>query len=62
MEGFVVSRWLDRWVEGIKQMATWIMEGKIQTEETVMEGFENMPKAFIGLFSGSNKGKMVVKA
>ena len=43
-------------------MATWIMEGKIQTEETVMEGFENMPKAFIGLFSGSNKGKMVVKA
>merc|ERR1719323_884206 len=62
MEGFVVTRWIDRYAEGIKQLATWIMEGKIQTEETVMEGFENMPNAFIGLFSGSNKGKMVVKA
>ena len=62
MEGFLVTRWLDRWEEGIKQMATWVMQGKIQTEETVMEGFEKMPDALIGLFTGSNKGKMVVKA
>merc|ERR1711976_179243 len=61
MEGFLVTRWLDRWEEGIKQMATWVMEGKIQTEETVVEGFERMPDALIGLFTGSNKGKMVVK-
>merc|ERR1712141_668917 len=57
MEGFLVTRWLDRWEEGIKQMATWVMQGKIQTEETVMEGFEKMPDALIGLFTGSNKGK-----
>ena len=61
-EGFLVSRWLDRWFEGIMQMAQWIREGKIKTEETVVEGFENMPEAFKGLFTGANKGKMVVKA
>merc|ERR1719266_61404 len=61
-EGFLVSRWLDRWMEGIMQMAQWIREGKIKTEETVVEGFENMPEAFKGLFTGANKGKMVIKA
>merc|ERR1719367_1918133 len=62
IEGFLVGRWKARWEEGIKQMATWVMQGKIQTEETVMEGFEKMPDALIGLFTGSNLGKMVVKA
>ena len=62
MEGFIVTRWLDRWEEGIQQMAKWVLEGKIKTEETVMEGFEAMPDALIGLFTGANKGKMVVKA
>ena len=61
-EGFIVSRWLERWMEGIMQMAQWMREGKIKTEETVVEGFENMPEAFKGLFTGANKGKMVVKA
>ena len=61
-EGFIVSRWLERWMEGIMQMAQWMREGKIKTEETVVDGFENMPEAFKGLFTGANKGKMVVKA
>ena len=43
-------------------MAQWINEGKIKTEETVVESFEKMPEAFIGLFSGNNMGKMIVKA
>merc|ERR1719400_1276455 len=60
-EGFIVTRWLGRWMEGLMQMAQWMREGKIKTEETVIEGFENMPEAFMGLFTGANKGKMVVK-
>merc|ERR1711992_295330 len=60
-EGFIVSRWLSRWMEGIAQMAQWMREGKIKTEETIVEGFEKMPEAFIGLFTGANLGKMVVK-
>ena len=43
-------------------MAQWIMEGNIKTPQTVVEGFEKMPDALIGLFTGANKGKMVVKA
>ncbi len=63
VEGFIVSRWLGpEWFAAIKQMAAWIAEGKIKARETIVEGFEKTPKAFIGLFSGDNTGKMVVKA
>merc|ERR1719312_1214496 len=61
VEGFLVGRWLSRWMEGITAMADWITSGDIKVEETVVDGFENTPDAFIGLFSGKNTGKMVVK-
>lgn len=61
MEGFLVPRWTNRWMEGLKQMAEWIMQGKIKYEETVTEGFENMPAAFIGMLNGANTGKAIVK-
>jgi prostaglandin reductase 1 len=62
MEGFLVYRWSDRWLEGITQMLSWIGEGKIKIEETYTEGFENMPQAFIDMLNGKNTGKAVVKA
>ena len=62
MEGFMVTRWASRWLEGIQQMGAWIKDGKIKVDETIVEGYEKMPDAFIGLFQGSNLGKMVVKA
>lgn len=37
------------------------MDKKIKITETTLEGFENIPKAFIGLFRGDNLGKMIVK-
>jgi len=36
-------------------------DGKLKIKETILEGFENLPKAFMGLFKGDNIGKMVVK-
>ena len=60
MEGFLVQRWSPRWNEGIEQMAKWIGEGKIKVKETVINGFEKAPDAFLGLFDGSNTGKMLV--
>ena len=42
-------------------MAGWIQSGKMKFEETVMEGIEAAPEAFLGLFQGRNKGKMLVK-
>jgi len=61
IEGFMVLRWKDEWFQGLAQLRDWIREGKIKVNETVKEGFEQMPQAFIELLEGKNTGKMVVK-
>lgn len=61
LQGLLVVDFFPRAGEFAKQMGEWIKEGKIKNEETIVEGFENIPDAFIGLFSGKNQGKMVVK-
>ncbi|XP_049764669.1 prostaglandin reductase 1-like [Schistocerca cancellata] len=61
MEGFIVTRWLGQWDKAFKEMAQWIKEGKLKYRETVTEGFENTPEAFIGMLRGENLGKAVVK-
>ncbi|MFS1513764.1 NADP-dependent oxidoreductase [Chengkuizengella sp. SCS-71B] len=61
MKGFLVFDYIDRFPEGIKQLAGWMMEGKLKYEETIVEGFENTPEAFEGLFKGTNLGKLLVK-
>lgn len=62
VEGFIVSRWLEKWSVALKQIHCWIQEGKIKYEEHFTEGFDNMFEAFAGLFRGENIGKAVVKA
>ena len=61
MTGFIVSQYASRFPEGLKQLAEWFMSGKLKHAETIVEGFENTPQAFLGLFSGENLGKQVVK-
>ncbi len=61
LKGFIVSSNTDLQPQFMKDMAGWLAEGKMKFEETVMEGIENAPVAFIGLFHGQNKGKMLVK-
>lgn len=61
VKGFIVRDYADKFPEAFKQLATWVQEGKLQYTETIVEGFDNIPKAFIGLFKGSNQGKMIVK-
>jgi len=61
MQGFIVSDFADKHAEGIKQLGEWLQEGKLKYTETIEEGFENIPQAFLDLFEGKNKGKMVVK-
>lgn len=62
IEGFVVTRWISRWNEGITQLHEWIRNGEIIYRETIMDGFDNLPEAFIGLLRGKNFGKALVKA
>ena len=50
------------WERGLDQMTEWLQNGKIKNQETFVDGFENLPNAFIGLLQGANLGKMVVRA
>jgi leukotriene B4 12-hydroxydehydrogenase/15-oxo-prostaglandin 13-reductase len=61
VEGFIVTRFASRFPEGFGQMAEWLSEGKLKYQEQIVEGFENTPKAFIGMLQGENTGKMLVK-
>ena len=61
MQGFVIFDYVDKHPQGIKQLAEWLQEGKLKYAETIKEGFENIPQAFLDLFEGKNKGKMIVK-
>ncbi|WP_303310977.1 NADP-dependent oxidoreductase [Hymenobacter sp. BT730] len=61
LKGFIVSDYLDRWPEGIQHLAEWYQQGKLQAEETITEGFDQLPAAFMGLFQGENTGKAIVK-
>ena len=61
MTGFIVSDFSPKFPEAFKQLALWLKEGKLDYVETIVEGFENIPQAFIDLFDGKNQGKMVVK-
>lgn len=61
MQGFIIFDYSDKYPDAIKRLAQWLEEGKLTYTETVREGFDNIPQAFIDLFKGRNKGKMVVK-
>jgi NADPH-dependent curcumin reductase CurA len=61
MRGFIVGDFSSKFPEAIKQLAVWLKEGKLTYAETIVNGFENIPQAFIDLFEGKNKGKMIVK-
>ena len=61
LQGFIVTTYWDMYEQFLKDMGQWISEGKLKWKETVVEGVEKAPEAFIGLFKGENFGKMVVK-
>jgi len=61
MKGFIITGYGPRFAEGVTQLAQWLTAGKLKYAETIVEGFENTPQAFIGLFSGDNLGKQIVK-
>lgn len=61
MQGFIVSNYADKFPEAMNALSTWLAEDKLVYTETIVEGFENIPTAFIDLFDGKNKGKMIVK-
>ena len=61
MQGFIVIDFIDLRPQFIEEMTGWVKDGKVKFEETVENGIENAPKAFLNLFAGANTGKMLVK-
>jgi NADPH-dependent curcumin reductase CurA len=61
LQGFICSDTPDVWPEAIRQLEGWIASGRIKYRETIVDGLENAPRAFVGLFKGENFGKLIVK-
>jgi NADPH-dependent curcumin reductase CurA len=61
IQGFLIGDHAVRFPGVTAQLAAWLKEGKITYSETILEGFDKLPEAFIGLFEGRNEGKMIVK-
>lgn len=62
MQGFMIHDFIgEKSVRAIQQISLWIQQGQIQYRENVIEGIENAPKALIGLFTGQNIGKQLLK-
>jgi NADPH-dependent curcumin reductase CurA len=61
LRGFLIFDHADRRPQFYTDMGRWVQEGRIRWRETILEGIENAPRAFIGLFRGENLGKMLVR-
>ncbi len=61
VRGFIVSDHFNMMPDFIRDMATWAKAGKMKWRETILDGIEKAPEAFIGLFKGENFGKMLVR-
>lgn len=59
--GFIVSEYMDKAMEFAAEVAPLLAQGKIKFQESVYEGIDKAPEAFIGLFKGENFGKAVVR-
>lgn len=61
MQGFIVTDYAPRFAEGAAQLATWLQEGKLVNQEHIVQGFDHIVDAFLGLFQGDNTGKQLVQ-
>ena len=61
IEGFIVSEHMEVWPEALKELGAGVVSGKLKYRETVAQGIEAAPEAFIGLLKGKNFGKQLVK-
>ena len=61
VQGFIISDHLELWGQAHKELADLVVAGKLKYRESITEGIENAPRAFLGLLKGENFGKQVVK-
>ena len=61
MEGFVASDFPHLQADFVRDMTGWLKDGRVKYQETILDGFERAPEGLIGLFSGLNNGKMLIR-
>jgi hypothetical protein len=61
LQGFIVSEHMDVWPEALKELGTMVASGRLKYRESVAQGIESAPDAFLGLLKGRNFGKQLVK-
>jgi NADPH-dependent curcumin reductase CurA len=61
VQGFIYTDYLGKLGEFYKEMGGWIASGQLKPRETIADGLNQMPDAFLGLFTGANTGKMLVR-
>ena len=61
LEGFIVSEHMEVWPEALAELGQLVGSGKLRPRETIAQGIESAPQAFLGLLKGKNFGKQLVK-
>ena len=61
LKGFIVFDYFPRMAEFYRDMGPWVASGTVKSRETIVDGLEKAPEAFLGLFEGANTGKMLVR-
>ncbi len=61
MEGFIVSEHMEVWPQALQELATLVAQGQLRPRESIAQGLENAPEAFLGMLKGKNFGKQLVK-
>jgi hypothetical protein len=61
LQGFIVSEHMQDWPQALQELGAGVAGGRIRYRETVAQGLENAPQAFLGMLKGRNFGKQLVK-
>lgn len=61
VEGFIVSEHMEVWPQALQELATLVAQGQLRPRESIAQGLENAPEAFLGMLKGKNFGKQLVK-
>jgi NADPH-dependent curcumin reductase CurA len=61
VQGFIVSEHMELWPQALQELGTLVGSGKFRPRESVAQGLESAPEAFLGMLKGRNFGKQVVK-
>jgi NADPH-dependent curcumin reductase CurA len=59
LRGFIITDHVDLWPTAVDDLSALVADGRLKYRETVVEGLENAPRAFIGMLAGENLGKQL---